>query len=119
MRFVLKSLFAGLSGFSTVLMLALSFAPATAGELSALGPDHDRMDRVQMRLAKVAMTVAPDLAVTQMAQAANLPEDFVRQQLLATAEGRVAHDMIAQHQTASVDTDRRLTDGGALFVQAN
>lgn len=109
----------GFSGGLTILMLALSFAPATPSETAALGWDHDRLDRVQMRLANVMMTVAPDFTVAQMASAAELPEDIVREQLLAKAEGRVPFGGVGNQETASVDTGRRIDAGGALFVRAN
>ena len=119
MRLVLKSLIAGISGGLTILMLALSFAPATPAEKAALGWDHERLDRVQMRLATVMMTVAPDFTVSRMASAAELPEDVVREQLLAKAEGRVPFGGVGNQETAAVDTGRRIDAGGALFVRAN
>ena len=121
MRHVMKSLVAGISGGLTVLMLALSFAPATPNEAAALGPYHDRMDRVQMRLANAMMTVAPDFTVARMAAAAELPEDVVREQLTAKAEGRdpFAEPNPLAQETAAADTGRRIDAGGALFVRAN
>ena len=118
MRLVLKSFLIGISGALTVLMLALSFAPATPKEALALGPDHERMDRVQMRIANVMLTVAPDFAVARMAEATDLPPDLVKAQLVAKAEGRDPFSQVAQ-ETASADSDRRIDAGGALFVKAN
>ena len=102
-------------------MLALSFAPATPKEALALGPDHDRMQRVEMRLANIMLTVAPEFAVARMAKATDLPPDLVLAQLQAKAAGSEAFPGVGTgaQETASVDTGRRIDAGGALFVKAN
>ncbi len=125
MGHILKSLMKGVSALMLIAGLTLSYMPATAAEKDALGPDPTRISLVQMRMAKVALAVAPERSVQIMAEALDVPELFVREAMLALAEGR---DLQPEPQQAAVtpppvpgpapSTGRRIDAGGALFVKA-
>ena len=109
----------GVTGLCSMLMLMLSMAPATPSEMRALGPDHARIERVEMRLAGVLMRVAPDFAVNHFAMATDLPPHIVRAQLLAKAEGRGPDETFGLNQTATSDPTDRRRMGSAVFVTVN
>lgn len=119
MRKVIRSLMVGVTGLTSCLMMAVSLAPATPAEQRALGPDHTRIERVEMRLAGVLMRVAPEFTVQQFANATELPPHLIRAQLLAKAEGRSLEEALGANQTATnVPTNRREM-GSAVFVTVN
>lgn len=100
-------------------MMTLSLAPATPIEIRALGADHSRIERVEMRLAGVLMRVAPDLAVQQFANVTNLPPEIVRAQLVAKAQGESLQTVMAEPRSADKVSNRRIEAGGAVFVRVN
>jgi len=125
MRLVLKSLYKAVTAMLTIAMAAMMFMPASDDEAFALGRDNTRFNLVQMRLANVMMTVAPDFVVARYAEATGMPPDMIRYMLTqkANGEGIVPDrdDFYAERDTGvPVDqptfSSRRTEAGGALFA---
>ena len=119
MRRVIRSLMVGVTGLAYCLMMAVSLASATPAEQRALGPDHTRIERVEMRLAGVLMRVAPESTVQQFANATELPPHLIRAQLLAKTEGHsLEHSLDASQTATNVRTNHREM-GSAIFMAVN
>lgn len=126
MRLVLKLLYRAFSILMMIGAMTFTLMPATDAESAALGPDNNRFNLVQMRLAKVMMTLAPDFAVARYAEATGLPDDMIRTMLEAKAAGEPIvprnQDFYVDGAEAGVpaihvDPARRTEAGGALFAK--
>lgn len=118
MRFVLKTLIKGVMAFMTIAVMWFTLSPATAVERGALGPDHSRMQLVQLRLARTMLQVAPEQTVAMYAEATGLPEQFILARLTEVANGRKIGEASEHTEPygSTVVSNRRIEAGGALFV---
>lgn len=121
MRLVLKSLYRAFSILLMIGAMAFTLMPPTEAEAKALGSDNNQFNVVQMRLAKLMMTVAPDFVVTRYADATGLPPDMIRTMMNAKAAGEPIIPRNSDAYTAKisepVNPNRRTGAGGALFVR--
>ncbi|MBI1417480.1 MAG: hypothetical protein GC146_09690 [Limimaricola sp.] len=120
MRLVLFSVWKGASAFLTICMMWLALAPATSAERLRLGAQPDRMDLVQMRMARAMMQVAPNFTVARYAEATGMPPETIRAYLTARASGVTAPAMALQAEGPAATAPAVQTRaGGAKFVRVN
>lgn len=132
MRLILLSLWKGASAFLAICTMWLALAPATTAERLRIGASPNRMDLVQMRMARTMMQLAPDFTVARYAEATDMPPETIRAYLTARAAGLTAPRMALQAEApvtpapdapavpAAPDAPAAQTRaGGAKFVRAN
>ena len=86
-RTILRALIKGVMGFVTIIILSMTFAPVTVAEAANIGPNPDRFDLTQIRLARAMMDVAPDLTVAAYAKVTGAPAALIRENLNRKAAG--------------------------------
>lgn len=121
---MIKWIIKGVGAFGSVMMAATTLAPASETETNALGPDHERFDLVQMRLARAMMNVAPEFTVAKYSEATGIPPDIIRQHLEAKAAGEIyitggPTDADYADTAPAEPSNISIRAGGAKFVTAD
>ena len=109
-----KFIYKGFSAFLAILMGATTLMPMTDSEAAALGPNAERFEVVQMRVAKAMMNVAPDFTVARFAQATELPPEIVHDMLTAKAEGTLYSPYTSQADAGAAEAANSPRGTGAF-----
>ncbi len=115
---IFKALLRGVTAVGLIGSLAFTFAPPSATERAALGPDPVRLALVQRRMALILRDYAPAALSDRFAAALDLPPDDMRAALDILIDGPPATDMDAiLADLPEFENDPGIRAGGARFVR--